>query len=109
MHETAIDKDHGFFAFTGHMRDNPSPLMMHSPQLPQYPPVSHSSPPHNMQPKKVRYLLCVPCSLVLICHHVFASLIEPPYACDVAEGSWESSCVEGGKASSIASYESRDF
>ncbi|XP_041861010.1 bromodomain-containing protein 4 isoform X2 [Melanotaenia boesemani] len=36
----------------GHMRDNPSPLMMHSPQLPQYPPVSHLSPPHNMQPKK---------------------------------------------------------
>ncbi len=42
---------------TGHMRDNPSPLMMHSPQLPQYPPVSHPSPPHNMQPKKVRILL----------------------------------------------------
>ncbi|XP_029946339.1 bromodomain-containing protein 4 isoform X2 [Salarias fasciatus] len=39
---------------TGHMRDNPSPLMMHSPQLPQYPPVSHQSPPHNMQPKKQR-------------------------------------------------------
>ncbi|XP_057673616.1 bromodomain-containing protein 4 isoform X1 [Corythoichthys intestinalis] len=38
----------------GHMRDNPSPLMMHSPQLPQYPPVSHQSPPHNMQPKKQR-------------------------------------------------------
>ncbi|XP_061567461.1 bromodomain-containing protein 4 isoform X2 [Cololabis saira] len=37
---------------TAHMRDNPSPLMMHSPQLPQYPPVSHQSPPHNMQPKK---------------------------------------------------------
>ncbi|KAM7371787.1 hypothetical protein PAMP_008997 [Pampus punctatissimus] len=39
---------------TGHMRDNPSPLMMHSPQLPQYPPVTHQSPPHNMQPKKQR-------------------------------------------------------
>ncbi|XP_005745397.1 bromodomain-containing protein 4 isoform X2 [Pundamilia nyererei] len=39
---------------TGHMRDNPSPLMMNSPQLPQYPPVSHQSPPHNMQPKKQR-------------------------------------------------------
>lgn len=39
---------------TGHMRNNPSPLMMHSPQLPQYPPVSHQSPPHNMQPKKQR-------------------------------------------------------
>uniref|UniRef100_A0A671XD97 Bromodomain containing 4 n=1 Tax=Sparus aurata TaxID=8175 RepID=A0A671XD97_SPAAU len=39
---------------TGHMRDNPSPLMMHSPQLPQFPPVSHQSPPHNMQPKKQR-------------------------------------------------------
>ncbi|XP_049601347.1 bromodomain-containing protein 4 isoform X2 [Syngnathus scovelli] len=38
----------------GHMRDNPSPLMMHSPQLPQYPPVSHQSPPHNMQSKKPR-------------------------------------------------------
>ncbi|XP_077591300.1 bromodomain-containing protein 4 isoform X2 [Stigmatopora nigra] len=38
----------------GHMRDNPSPLMMHSPQLPQYPPVSHQSPPHHMQPKKQR-------------------------------------------------------
>ncbi|XP_051904360.1 bromodomain-containing protein 4 isoform X2 [Hippocampus zosterae] len=38
----------------GHMRDNPSPLMMHSPQLPQYPPVSHQSPPHNMQSKKQR-------------------------------------------------------
>ncbi|XP_024127837.1 bromodomain-containing protein 4 isoform X3 [Oryzias melastigma] len=37
-----------------HIRDNPSPLMMHSPQLPQYPPVSHPSPPHNMQPKKQR-------------------------------------------------------
>lgn len=41
---------------TGHLRDNPSPLMMHSPQLPQYPPVSHPSPPHSMQPKKVRKL-----------------------------------------------------
>ncbi|CAB1449704.1 unnamed protein product [Pleuronectes platessa] len=40
--------------YTGHMRDNPSPLMMHSPQLPQYPPVSHPSPPHNVQPKKQR-------------------------------------------------------
>ncbi|XP_061701591.1 bromodomain-containing protein 4 isoform X2 [Syngnathoides biaculeatus] len=39
---------------SGHMRDNPSPLMMHSPQLPQYPPVSQKSPPHNMQPKKQR-------------------------------------------------------
>ncbi|TNM96845.1 hypothetical protein fugu_015001 [Takifugu bimaculatus] len=39
---------------TSHLRDNPSPLMMHSPQLPQYPPVSHPSPPHNMQPKKQR-------------------------------------------------------
>ncbi|XP_035510412.1 bromodomain-containing protein 4 [Morone saxatilis] len=39
---------------TGLMRDNPSPLMMHSPQLPQFPPVSHQSPPHNMQPKKQR-------------------------------------------------------
>ncbi|CAF89046.1 unnamed protein product, partial [Tetraodon nigroviridis] len=41
---------------TSHMRDNPSPLMMHSPQLAQYPPMSHPSPPHNMQPKKVRNL-----------------------------------------------------
>lgn len=39
---------------TGHMRDNPSPLMMNSPQLHQYPPVSHQSPPHNMQLKKQR-------------------------------------------------------
>uniref|UniRef100_A0A3B3YKQ5 Bromodomain containing 4 n=1 Tax=Poecilia mexicana TaxID=48701 RepID=A0A3B3YKQ5_9TELE len=39
---------------TGHIRDNPSPLMMHSPQIPQFPPVSHPSPPHNMQPKKQR-------------------------------------------------------
>lgn len=46
-----------FLLFTGHMRDNPSPLMMNSPQLPQYPPVSHQSPPHNMQPKKVRTFL----------------------------------------------------
>ncbi|XP_061604240.1 bromodomain-containing protein 4 isoform X2 [Phyllopteryx taeniolatus] len=38
----------------GHLRDNPSPLMMHSPQLPPYPPVSQKSPPHNMQPKKQR-------------------------------------------------------
>ncbi|XP_041672775.1 bromodomain-containing protein 4 isoform X2 [Cheilinus undulatus] len=38
----------------GNVRDNPSPLMMHSPQLPQYPPVSHHSPPHNMQSKKQR-------------------------------------------------------
>ncbi|XP_011476373.1 bromodomain-containing protein 4 isoform X2 [Oryzias latipes] len=37
-----------------HIRDNPSPLMMHSPQMSQYPPVSHLSPPHNMQPKKQR-------------------------------------------------------
>nr|XP_054597252.1 bromodomain-containing protein 4 isoform X2 [Nothobranchius furzeri] len=36
------------------IRDNPSPLMMHSPQLPQFAPVSHQSPPHNMQPKKQR-------------------------------------------------------
>lgn len=27
--------------------------MMHSPQLPQFPPVSQQSPTHNMQPKKV--------------------------------------------------------
>uniref|UniRef100_A0A673A9Q9 Bromodomain-containing protein 4-like n=1 Tax=Sphaeramia orbicularis TaxID=375764 RepID=A0A673A9Q9_9TELE len=39
---------------TGHLRDNPSPLVMHSPQLPQYPTVSHQSPPQNMQPKKQR-------------------------------------------------------
>uniref|UniRef100_A0A8C6T5P3 Bromodomain containing 4 n=1 Tax=Neogobius melanostomus TaxID=47308 RepID=A0A8C6T5P3_9GOBI len=39
---------------TGNMRDNPSPLMMHSPQVPQYPPVSHQSPPHNIQSKKQR-------------------------------------------------------
>ncbi|KAI4822857.1 hypothetical protein KUCAC02_008382, partial [Chaenocephalus aceratus] len=38
----------------GHIRDNPSPLMMHSPQLPQFPPVSHQSPPQNMQSKKQR-------------------------------------------------------
>lgn len=36
----------------GHLRENPSPLMMHSPQLPQYPPAAHTSPPHNLQPKK---------------------------------------------------------
>ncbi|KAK7940460.1 hypothetical protein WMY93_003786 [Mugilogobius chulae] len=39
---------------TGNMRDNPSPLMMHSPQVPQYPPVSHPSPPPNIQSKKQR-------------------------------------------------------
>ncbi|XP_074553502.1 bromodomain-containing protein 4 isoform X1 [Halichoeres trimaculatus] len=39
---------------TGNARDNPSPLMMHSPQLPQFPPVSHHSPLHNMQSKKQR-------------------------------------------------------
>ncbi|XP_012726449.2 bromodomain-containing protein 4 isoform X2 [Fundulus heteroclitus] len=38
----------------GHIRDNPSPLMMLSPQIPQFPPVSHPSPPHSMQPKKQR-------------------------------------------------------
>uniref|UniRef100_A0A3B5LR27 Bromodomain containing 4 n=1 Tax=Xiphophorus couchianus TaxID=32473 RepID=A0A3B5LR27_9TELE len=38
--------------YNTHIRDNPSPLMMHSPQIPQFPPVSHPSPPHNMQPKK---------------------------------------------------------
>ncbi|XP_062871455.1 bromodomain-containing protein 4 isoform X2 [Trichomycterus rosablanca] len=37
---------------TGHLRENPSPLMIHSPQIPQYPPVVHQSPPNNMQPKK---------------------------------------------------------
>ncbi|MEQ2158493.1 hypothetical protein GOODEAATRI_012906 [Goodea atripinnis] len=36
----------------GHIRDNPSPLMMHSPPIPQFPPVSHPSPPPSMQPKK---------------------------------------------------------
>ncbi|XP_013880121.1 bromodomain-containing protein 4 isoform X2 [Austrofundulus limnaeus] len=36
----------------GQIRDNPSPLMMPSPQLPQF--VSHQSPSHNMQPKKQR-------------------------------------------------------
>ncbi|XP_029015734.1 bromodomain-containing protein 4 isoform X2 [Betta splendens] len=39
---------------TAHMRDNPSPLIMPSPHLPQYPPVSHQSPPHTLQPKKQR-------------------------------------------------------
>ncbi|XP_008327842.1 bromodomain-containing protein 4 [Cynoglossus semilaevis] len=39
---------------TAHLRDNSSPLMMHSPQLPQFPPVSQQSPTHNMQPKKQR-------------------------------------------------------
>ncbi|XP_047215679.1 bromodomain-containing protein 4-like isoform X1 [Girardinichthys multiradiatus] len=39
---------------TGHIRDNPSPLMMHSPPIPQFPPVSHPSPPPSMQPKKQR-------------------------------------------------------
>ncbi|KAI1886516.1 hypothetical protein AGOR_G00196560 [Albula goreensis] len=38
---------------TGHVRENPSPLMMHSPQMPLYPPTSHQTPPHNLQqPKK---------------------------------------------------------
>ncbi|KAG7317303.1 hypothetical protein KOW79_019601 [Hemibagrus wyckioides] len=37
---------------TGHLRENPSPLMMHSPQISQYPPVVHQSPPQNIQPKK---------------------------------------------------------
>ncbi|XP_036423380.1 bromodomain-containing protein 4 isoform X2 [Colossoma macropomum] len=37
---------------TGHMRENPSPLMMHSPQISHYPPVVHESPSHNLQPKK---------------------------------------------------------
>ncbi|XP_028310679.1 bromodomain-containing protein 4 isoform X2 [Gouania willdenowi] len=36
----------------GHMRDNPSPLMLHSPQVLQYPSVPHQSPPQNMQSKK---------------------------------------------------------
>ncbi|XP_007229120.3 bromodomain-containing protein 4 isoform X1 [Astyanax mexicanus] len=36
----------------GHLRENPSPLMMHSPQISQYTPVVHQSPPHNLQPKK---------------------------------------------------------
>ncbi|KAM9472792.1 bromodomain-containing protein 4-like isoform 4-T4 [Salvelinus alpinus] len=37
---------------SGHLRENPSPIMMHSPHLPQYPPITHQSPPHNLQPKK---------------------------------------------------------
>ncbi|XP_076866111.1 bromodomain-containing protein 4 isoform X2 [Brachyhypopomus gauderio] len=37
----------------GHLRENPSPLMMHSPQVTPYPPVLHQSPPHSLQPKKV--------------------------------------------------------
>ncbi|XP_060798545.1 bromodomain-containing protein 4 isoform X3 [Neoarius graeffei] len=37
---------------TGHLRENPSPLMIHSPQISQYPPVVHQSPPQNLQPKK---------------------------------------------------------
>ncbi|KAJ8264168.1 hypothetical protein GJAV_G00145980 [Gymnothorax javanicus] len=38
---------------TGHVRESPSPLMMHSPQLPLYPPTGHHTPPHNVQqPKK---------------------------------------------------------
>ncbi|XP_028840836.1 bromodomain-containing protein 4 isoform X3 [Denticeps clupeoides] len=40
---------------TGHLRENPSPHMMHSPQIPQYPPIIHQSPPH-MQSKKEQRL-----------------------------------------------------
>ncbi|XP_072561285.1 bromodomain-containing protein 4 isoform X2 [Paramormyrops kingsleyae] len=36
----------------GHLRESPSPLMMHSSQMPQYPPITHPSSPHSMQPKK---------------------------------------------------------
>lgn len=61
---------------TGHLRDNPSPLMMHSPQLPQYPPVSHPSPPHNMQPKKVRKL-----DSVLICQSYYIRQSYYNYIC----------------------------
>ncbi|XP_038143886.1 bromodomain-containing protein 4 isoform X1 [Cyprinodon tularosa] len=39
---------------TGQIRDNPSPLMMHSPHMSQFPSVPHSSPPQNIQPKKQR-------------------------------------------------------
>ncbi|KAG9337826.1 hypothetical protein JZ751_027477 [Albula glossodonta] len=37
---------------TGHVRENPSPLMMNSPQMPQYLPTSHQTPPQNLQPHK---------------------------------------------------------
>lgn len=46
-----------------------------------------------------------PGHLTFMCHHVFASLIVTPSACDAAEGSWESGCVEGGEAPSIPSDE----
>ncbi|XP_066530305.1 bromodomain-containing protein 4 isoform X3 [Hoplias malabaricus] len=45
---------------TGHLRENPSPLMMHSPQISQYPSVVHHSPPHNLQPKKEPQQRCPP-------------------------------------------------
>nr|XP_008537618.1 PREDICTED: bromodomain-containing protein 4 [Equus przewalskii] len=38
---------------TGHLREAPSPLMIHSPQMPQFQSLTHQSPPQqNVQPKK---------------------------------------------------------
>ncbi|MXQ93501.1 hypothetical protein E5288_WYG021185 [Bos mutus] len=38
---------------TGHLREAPSPLMIHSPQIPQFQSLTHQSPPQqNVQPKK---------------------------------------------------------
>lgn len=37
----------------GHLREAPSPLMIHSPQMPQFQSLTHQSPPQqNVQPKK---------------------------------------------------------
>lgn len=89
--------------------------MMHSPQISQYPPVGHQSPPQNLQPKKVsemsfhsrhhdhrRHLpssrpLFRPVSLIRI--HVF-----PTGAAARAAGSRAS---EGGEAVALARDEER--
>ncbi|MBN3324210.1 BRD4 protein, partial [Atractosteus spatula] len=52
-HHHPSPRQHKADPYAGHMRENPSPLMMHSPQMPQYPSIVHPSPPHqNLQPKK---------------------------------------------------------
>lgn len=39
--------------FLGHLREAPSPLMIHSPQMPQFQSLTHQSPPQqSVQPKK---------------------------------------------------------
>lgn len=91
---------------TGHMRDNPSPLMMHSPQLPQYPPVSHQSPPHNMQPKKVRNLYIVD-TFCFCLFHTPESDFDSSFARAAAEGPCESRWAKRGETTSVTSNERR--